>query len=90
MKVASALPIDNNSRCIVLLDILASKESQFRNLLCIERDGNVVWKAELPVSQDAFVSFQMTTDGLVANSWSGYRVILNPATGKIMERQFVK
>lgn len=89
MKVVAALLIDD-ARCLVLLDMAASKQKVFENLLCVERSGNVVWKAELPDQPDAFVSFQKTAEGLVANTWSGYRVVLNPTTGKLVERQFVK
>ena len=86
----AALTVDDDSKCLILLDTVASKEPTFENLLCVERNGNVVWKAELPQSNDAFVSFEQTAEGLVANTWSGYRVRLDPATGKLMERQFVK
>jgi len=90
MKVNGALPIDNGSECVILLDPDASKEQTFDNLLRVGRDGNVVWKAELPQDHDAYVSFHRTPEGLVANSWSGYRVRLDLATGKIIEKQFVK
>src|SRR3954468_4358644 len=90
MKVIAALPIDDDSKCLILLDTVASKEPTFENLLCVERDGNVAWKAELPQSHDAFVSFENTAEGLIANTWSGYRVRLNSATGKLIERHFVK
>jgi len=90
MKVVTVLPVDDNSKCLILLEIAQEKEQTFENFLCVKRDGNIVWKAELPQSHDTFVSFQKTAEGLIANTWSGYRIRLDPATGKIVERQFVK
>jgi outer membrane protein assembly factor BamB len=89
MKVVAALPIDGE-RYLILLDTAASKQEVFENLLCVERSGNVVWKAELPDQPDAFVKFEMVVDGLRAWTWSGWMLRLDPATGKILERQFVK
>jgi len=89
MKIAAALPIDGE-RCLILLDTAASKEKVFENLLCVERSGNTVWKAELPDQPDAFVKFEMAANGLRAWTWSGWALRLEPATGKILERQFVK
>lgn len=90
MKVVAALPDDDSMRCLILLDIAASKEPAFENLFCIERSGRIKWKAELPESQDAFVSFEKSSTHLIANTWKGYRVVLNLETGKIVERQFTK
>ncbi len=90
MKVVAAQPVDNDSKCLILLDTMASKEPTFENLLSVESEGDVVWKAELPQSHDTFVSFQGKADGLLANMWSGYRVRLDPATGKLMQKQFVE
>ena len=89
MKVVAALPIDGE-RCLILLDTAASKQEVFENLLCVECVGNVVWKAELPDQPDAFVKFEMVADGLRAWTWSGWALRLDPATGKILGRQFVK
>ena len=49
---------------------MASKQEVFDNLLCVERNGGVVWKAELPDQPDAFVKFEMTPAGLRAWTWS--------------------
>lgn len=90
MKVIAALPIEGESRCLILLDWMSSKQPTFENFLCVDPDGNVVWKAELPRSHDAFVDFQMTHDGLYANSWSCYYVKLDLGTGRIIDKRFVK
>ncbi|HEY2951379.1 MAG TPA: hypothetical protein VGK40_02285 [Verrucomicrobiae bacterium] len=89
MKVASALPIDD-AKCLILLDRMASKQEVFENLLCIGRDGNVVWQAELPDQPDAFVEFEIKSDGLRAWTWSCWMLKLDLGTGRIIEREFVK
>lgn len=89
MKVTAALPI-NAAKCLILLDRMASKQEVFENLLCVERGGNVVWKAELPDQPDSFVEFEMTADGLRAWTWSCWMLKLDLGTGKIIEREFVK
>ena len=89
MKVVAALLIDG-TRCLVLLDTAASEEKVFENLLCVERSGGVVWKAELPDQPDAFVKFEMTAGGLLAWTWSGWNLKLDIATGKTIIREFVK
>jgi len=89
MTVAAAVPFDGDSRCLIRLEITSSDEPTFQNLLCIERDGSLAWTAELPRSHDAFVKFELTSEGLFAWGWSGFRVKLDPATGKIIERKFV-
>jgi hypothetical protein len=88
-KVNAALPIDE-ARCLILLDTGASKREVFENLLCVDRSGKEVWKAQPPDQPDSFVKFEMTAGGLYAWTWSAWMVRLDPTTGKIIERQFVK
>jgi hypothetical protein len=90
MKVIGASPIDGQ-RCLILIDWMASERQVFENLLCVERSGNVIWKLpELPSQPDRIVQFEMTADGLCAWTWSGWRLRLDPVTGKTIERQFTK
>jgi hypothetical protein len=89
MKVAAAMPLDSE-KCLILLDRMASKLEVFENLLCVEHDGNTVWKAELPDQPDSFVDFELTPKGLRAWTWSCWMLKLNLETGKIIEREFVK
>lgn len=89
MKVVAASPIAHG-RCIILLDRDASKEKVFENLLCIEHSGQVAWKAELPDQPDSFVEFEATANSLIAWTWSCWMMRLDPATGKTIERKFVK
>lgn len=76
---------------MVLLDYMAQPSGPFENLVRVDGQGRVVWRAPPPPGSvgDAYVSFSVEGDN-VANSWSGYRVILDAATGKICESRFVK
>jgi len=90
MKIVAVELLDGNSRCLILLDPDATRRSYFENLLCVDANGNVLWRAQLiDTSNDTFVSVRLA-DGLYANTWSGYRVRLDPATGAVLEAQFVK
>lgn len=90
MAVVDALPMDDSSKCLILLDLMASEEQAFENLLCVERTGNVVWRVALVEGPDTIVRFQMSPQGLSAWTWSGWLVKLDPLTGQIIEREFVK
>src|SRR5215510_6846374 len=64
-----------------------------RNLVRVDRRGSVVWRADTPDASagDSWVSVDDAGEGrLMATSWSGWRVRLNPETGEIAARQFVK
>jgi len=64
-----------------------------QNLVRVDRRGSVVWRADTPDASagDSWVSVEDAGEGrLMATSWSGWRVRLNPETGEIAARQFVK
>ncbi len=53
--------------------------------------GDVIWRAALPQSSgDAFVDIAWLGGELVAHTWSGYRLILDVATGKASRQDFTK
>jgi outer membrane protein assembly factor BamB len=78
---------------IALLDYMEMGSGPAKNLIRIDREGTVVWQAPLPTSElsDAYVDFSLDSEGLVsANSWSGWRVRLDAASGEIIEKLFAK
>lgn len=89
-KIIAASVIEDHSKCVILLDPTASKARTFENLLCVNRSGRELWRAELPQEGDAFIKFERTEQGLVAHTWGGYYLKLNSKTGKITEKEFVK
>jgi hypothetical protein len=63
------------------------------NLFALEPEGRTAWVAELPTSSggECYVFVAVDDSGtLSAHSWSGYSVTLDPGSGKIIARQFVK
>jgi hypothetical protein len=67
----------------------------FPNIVRCNSRGEIIWAAELPEAQplgqpDAYVSAAGVDGHLVANSWSGFRVLIDPATGKIVSIEFTK
>jgi hypothetical protein len=89
-KVRAAFPSQDGNRCIVLLDPDATRKPRFENLFAVDRDGNVVWKANLPETHDAFLDAQLDSEGLSVWSWSCYRLLLDPSDGRTISQVFTK
>ncbi|GJM38013.1 MAG: hypothetical protein DHS20C19_13800 [Acidimicrobiales bacterium] len=80
---------------VVLLDPDAELRpyGQFENLFAISPGGERAWLARLPTSStgDCYLSAALSSDGdLEATSFSGYRVVIDPRTGGIVESTFTK
>jgi hypothetical protein len=90
MPIKSALPIHGGAHCVLLLDPDASKAPAFENLICIDREGRVIWHAHLPTSPDAFLSIARIPEGILTKTWSGMSLVLDPVTGRELNRKFVK
>lgn len=83
--------IPDSDRAVVLLDYMCGRPTgPYQNLICVDCKGEVVWCAQLPTNTDAYVSFDLRGDELLANSWSGYRVHVDIATGQLLESKFTK
>lgn len=90
VAVRTAIPVEFGTKCILLLAQDANTASTFHNVLCITQDGDLVWKADLPQTPDAFVEIGMEAGAFYATSWSGFRVSLDLTNGRILSREFVK
>jgi hypothetical protein len=92
LPVEEVHPLQGAARAVVLLDYIAGPTGPKRNLICVDRDGQVVWQAALPTSSspESFVSFELLGNELFANSWSGWRVAIDPGTGDIRGAEFTK
>lgn len=54
-------------------------------------DGSELWSVHPPEGdQDAWVSVRIDGDTVLATSYSGWRVRLDPDSGREMERHFTK
>lgn len=76
----------------VLLDPPAGA-GRVRNLVRITSAAEIVWRGELPETDptDVFVSLATDAEGAVlASTWSGYRVRLDPDTGRLLSQVFIK
>lgn len=87
LKVA-ALP--NSDDALILLDWMAAP-ARDGNLRRYSPELRLIWKAVAPQSShDCYVSFRLEDAVLIADSWSGYKVVIDQATGSILERAFTK
>lgn len=86
--IRDVMPVDGD--CVILLDPDASKQLVFKNLLRVGHNGVPRWFADLPSSPDAFIDMCSEKGGLVARSWSGYRIHLDPKSGRSIVVEFVK
>lgn len=68
----------------------ASQDSKFYNLIRVSPEGHCLWTAKLPADPDTFVAVRLEGDRLIAHTWSGFSLHLNPITGQTIEQEFVK
>jgi hypothetical protein len=68
-----------------------AKAGWFQNLVRISADGSVIWRAQMPTnsSGEAYVQMRVEGEDLVAWSFTGLMVHLDPETGRIRSREFV-
>jgi outer membrane protein assembly factor BamB len=76
---------------IVLLDwYKAYQERTWENLARINPTGEIIWRIGAPDSSDIFVDVTIEDDRLYAQSWLGSRFLLDPKSGQVLERSFIK
>ena len=75
---------------ITLLD-WSGQPPQFCNLLKIDADGNVIWRAKPhhPL-EGVWTEVRMEGQNLRAYNWSGYSNLIDYETGRILHSTFVK
>jgi len=76
----------------VLYDWMSDNVKDGLNLMRVDLDGHILWKASLPTNelQDCFKSFQLNGKTLTAFTWSCYRLQVDVESGCIITRQFTK
>jgi hypothetical protein len=60
-----------------------------RNLCAFSRTGEKLWAAEFPENSDYYYKISSQTP-LLANSFSSFRCEINPDTGRIKSKTFLK
>lgn len=65
---------------------------RFYNLICIDLQGKMIWKAELPTvkEDDRYCNVLKYWPRIVANTWSNNECIIDSHTGKIIKKKFTK
>lgn len=90
MPIKRAIPINKGAGCILLIDPDSSNRAAFENLLCIDVNGQSTWIAVLPTSTDAFLDVSLSSEGLVAHTWSCMKIFLDKNSGSEINREFTK
>ena len=91
MAVQKVIPLLGSPDAIVLLEYSQSGKNRFPNLVRCRPDGHIVWKADLPAGDiEAYVDVEWNDEGLSASCWSGRNVVVDGATGQIVQETFVK
>lgn len=62
----------------------------FENLVRVRPDGSIVWRAELPESDDKYVNAILREGRLFSRSYGGYEVEISLDNGKIVSKRFTK
>ena len=77
---------------VVLFDWSSNKEHRFENLVCVNGDGSLKWRAALPqdTGSDCFVAMALDDGQLRANTFSGFAIWLDPLSGSALKTQFTK
>lgn len=87
-RVNRSLPIEGTRDRVVLFSWSTSREAKKRNLVRLDSDGTVVWRAELPgeAASDCFNSLARDGDGFVARTYSEWVVRLD-ADGRVRHKR---
>jgi hypothetical protein len=85
----------SGDKIVLITPDLGPKDGPFPNLLRRDRNNHVIWIATLPdplatARPDSYVDIQWEQSAIAANSWSGFRVLIDPDTGRIVEGEFTK
>lgn len=62
----------------------------FQNLVRVRPDGSIMWRAELPGTDDKYVGAKLVEGRLSAYSYGGYDAEINVETGRIIAKRFSK
>jgi len=77
---------------VVLFDWSSNKEHRYENLVCINGDGSLRWRALLPqnTGSDCFVGITLDDGRFRANTMSCFAIWLDPLSGSTLKTQFTK
>jgi len=91
-QVIDRVDLPDKAGSIVLYDWMSEEVKDGQNLLRIDPEGGVLWRAKPPTTgmQDCFVQVRWDGQKLTANTWSCYRVNVNLQDGGVTVLEFTK
>lgn len=91
-RVMDRLDLAGDAGSIVLYDWMAEEVKYGRNLMRLDANGQVRWKATpiQPSAWDYFVAIQRDSGAFTANTWSGYQVGVDLENGDVTVLFFTK
>ena len=77
---------------VVLYDWMSDDVKDGRNLVKVDPEGGILWKAIPPTTgmQDCFTRMKWDGQTLTANTWSCYRVCVDLQNGGVTVLEFTK
>ena len=60
------------------------------NVLCINKNFYIKWRAELFDKDDIYTNLIKAEKNITGYTWNGWRCIINKDTGKITDKRFIK
>ncbi|WP_256749310.1 hypothetical protein [Mesorhizobium sp. Mes31] len=89
-QVIDRVDLADEAGSIMLYDYMAKDMKDGRNLMRVDADGNILWKALPPTTQDCFTGMNWDGETLTANTWSCYRVTVDLQNGDVTVLFFTK
>lgn len=86
--VLQALALPETGECVVIVEEMRSNADG--NLMRIRSNGSVVWRADAPLEFGPYVKVALENGTLLAWSWSGHRLNIDPERGSVIRSMFVK
>lgn len=87
-KIVKSQPCGSEGMRLVVYDVQALK--MMSGLLMVDANGDVIWQAVLPWGDDAVVDVRIDHNAIIANTWQGFQVLVDAATGLCEKARFVK
>lgn len=83
-----------NQSIIILLNV-PGKKGYNQNIFAVNFRGKIIWQIERSADLDGigdcpFVSVEINKSELVCFAWCGFRLTVNPASGKVTSQIFAK
>jgi hypothetical protein len=90
--VIDRIDLPDNAGSLLLYNWMAEDVKDGRNLIRVDPEGNILWKASPPTTgtQDCFTRMRWDGQKLIANTMSCYLVAVAPHNGEVTVLHFTK